>query len=76
MGRHGAECMVFRRYYLIIIKSSFIYRETVRASGIVPGEHTVGQRQLTVQLAVGGRKMNSIPNWAGLFIGTYDVIMT
>ena len=27
--------------------------QTVRASGMVPGEHTVGQRRLTVRLAVG-----------------------
>ena len=29
--------------------------ETVRASGMVPGEHTVGQGQLTVLLAVGSQ---------------------
>ena len=42
---------------------------------MVPGEHTVGQTQLMVQLAVGDPK-----NWTvlqtgrGLFIGTHDVI--
>ena len=34
--------------------------ETVRASGRVPGEHTVGQRRLTVQLAV-GKQLKVVP---------------
>ena len=47
---------------------------------MVPGEHTVGQRLLTVQLAVGSQRRNepknSIPDWTGPFIGNHDVIMT
>ena len=41
---------------------------------MVPGEHTVGQTRLTVQLAVGSQK-NSIPIRAGPFIGVHDVIV-
>ena len=48
---HGAECTVFRCYYSIITKAALFYKETVRASGMVPGVRTIGQGQLMVQLA-------------------------
>ena len=50
--------------------------ETVRASGMVPGECTVGQRRLTVRLTVGSQRATEsrrIPNWTGAFIGNHDV---
>ena len=43
---------------------------------MVPGEHTVGQRWLMVQLAVGSQRKeepkNRIPDWTGPFIGNHD----
>ena len=51
--------------------------ETVRASGMVLGEHTVGQRRLMVRLAVREQlKSHRIPDQTGAFIGNHDVIMT
>ena len=37
-------------------KQLYLTRITVRTSGTVPGEHTVGQTRLTVQLAVGSQR--------------------
>ena len=42
---------------------------------MVPEEHTVGQRRLTVQSMVGSQK-NPITDWTGPFIGNHDVITT
>ena len=40
-------------------KQLYLTRKTVGTSGMVPGEHTVGQTQLTVQLAVGSQRTAS-----------------
>ena len=40
-------------------KQLYLTRKTVRTSGTVPGEHTVGQTWLTVQLAVGSQRTAS-----------------
>ena len=44
---------------IITQKQLYLTRKTVRTSGTVPGEHTVGQTQLTVQLAVGSQRTAS-----------------
>ena len=56
-------------------KQLYLTRKTVGTSGTVPGEHTVGQTRLMVQLAVRSQR-NSIPFSirTGLFIGVHDVI--
>ena len=41
---------------IITQKQLYCTKETVRTSGMVPGEHTVGQRWLTVQLVVGSQR--------------------
>ena len=53
-------------------KSNFIYRITVRTSGTVPGERTVGQLRLTVRLAVGSQR-TAFRTGRDLFIGNHDV---
>ena len=40
-------------------KQLYLTRKTVVTSGMVPGEHMVGQTQLTVQLAVGSQRTAS-----------------
>ena len=40
-------------------KQLYLTRKTVGTSGMVSGEHTVGQTQLTVQLAVGSQRTAS-----------------
>ena len=40
-------------------KQLYLTRKTVGTSGTVPGEHTVGQTWLTVQLAVGSQRTAS-----------------
>ena len=44
---------------IITQKQLYLTRKTVRTSGTVPGEHTVGQIRLTVQLAVGSQRTAS-----------------
>ena len=68
---HGVLVLLLNNKY----KQLYSYNETVRASGMVPGEHTVGQRRLTVQLAVGSQR-TAFRSGRGLFIGTHDVITT
>ena len=57
-GRHGAEYTMLPTLLLLNnnLNAALFYKETVRASGTVPREHTVGQRRLTVQLAVGSQR--------------------
>ena len=47
---------------------------------MVPVEHTVGQRWLTVQLVVGSQRKKEpkkrIPDRMGPFIGNHDIITT
>ena len=40
-------------------KRLYLTRKTVRTCGMVPGEHTVGQTRLTVQLVVGSQRTAS-----------------
>ena len=51
-SRRGAEYTVLPALLLKQLKHSF----NSRASGMVPGERTVGQRWLTVRLAVGSQR--------------------
>ena len=44
---------------IITQKQLYLTRKTVGTSGMVPGEHTVGQTWLTVQLAVGSQRTAS-----------------
>ena len=44
---------------IITQKQLYLTRKTVRTSGTVPGEHTVGQTWLTVRLAVGSQRIAS-----------------
>ena len=44
-------------------KQLYLTRKTVGTSGTVLGEHTVGQTQLTVQLAVGSQRTASLSRW-------------
>ena len=44
---------------IITQKQLYLTRKTVRTSGTVPGEHTVGQTWLMVQLAVGSQRTAS-----------------
>ena len=44
-------------------KQLYLTRKTVGTSGTVPGEHTVGQTRLTVQLAVGSQRTASQSRW-------------
>ena len=44
---------------IITQKQLYLTRKTVRTSEMVPGEHTVGQTWLTVQLAVGSQRTAS-----------------
>ena len=44
---------------IITQKQPYLTRKTVGTSGTVPGEHTVGQTWLTVQLAVGSQRIAS-----------------
>ena len=44
---------------IITQKQLYLTRKTVGSSGTVLGEHTVGQTQLTVQLAVGSQRTAS-----------------
>ena len=44
---------------IITQKQLYLTMKTVRTSGTVPGEHTVGQTRLTVQLAVGSQRTAS-----------------
>ena len=41
----------------------YLTRITVRTSGMVPGEHTVGQTRLMVQLAVGSQRTAFRSGW-------------
>ena len=44
---------------IITQKQLYLTRKTVRTSGTVPGEHTVGQTWLTVQLAISSQRTAS-----------------
>ena len=44
---------------IITQKKFYLTKKTVGTSGMVPGEHTVGQTWLTVQLAVGSQRTAS-----------------
>ena len=48
---------------IITQKQLYLTRKTVKTSGTVPGEHTVGQTRLTVQLAVGSQRTASRSGW-------------
>ena len=48
---------------IITSKQLYLTRKTVRTSGTVPGEHTVGQTQLTVQLVVDSQRTASRSGW-------------
>ena len=48
---------------IITQKQLYLTRKTVGTSGTVPGEHTVGQTWLTVQLAVGSQRTASRSGW-------------
>ena len=65
--RHGSDdlsqCQLHRDSdainSIITQKQLYLTRKTVRTSGMVLGEHTVGQTRLTVQLAVGSQRTAS-----------------
>ena len=48
---------------IITQKQLYLTRKTVGTSGMVPGEHTVGQIRLTVQLAVRNQRTASQSRW-------------
>ena len=48
---------------IITQKQLYLTRKTVGTSGTVPGQHTVGQTWLTVQLAVGSQRTASRSGW-------------
>ena len=52
---------------IITQKQLYLTRKTARTSGTVPGEHTVGQTQLMVRLAVSSQRTASRSGWDLLY---------
>ena len=58
-SRCHLHCASDAIYSITTQKQLYLTRKTVGTSGTVLGEHTVGQRRLTVQLAVGSQRTAS-----------------